>query len=799
QSARHRSPVVDPALLRLRGFTPALGLTVIAGMGFYAYLLTHILWLHYIWGYDITRSGLAVMPGALVAAVVAGTLGKVADTRGARILVVPGAALWAASFLWYLTAVGSTPAFLSQWLPGQVMSGLGVGLTLPILGSAAVAAVPGGRYATASALSSSARQLGAVLGISVLVIIIGQPSPLQARDAFRHGWVFSAICFAVVAVGALGLRRPAAVEEGVADDLRTDVVAAAESAPAKARQQPMGREYVDAHTTVDLLRAAPVFAPLPAAVLAQLAKAARTVAVPAGEVLFEEGTKADSLYIVKTGRLEVVRDGQVVDEVTRGGVVGELGLLTGEPRAATVRGRRDSELIRVARTSFTKAVGSNADAAHALATDLARRLQIGDAGAPRGSQRPRLIAIAPAVDGPTPVAFVADLLVRGLQQHVDVVVPGQVSTRELEQLERDHDAVVLVATSPGSWRDTCLRQADRVVLVAGSGDEPPHRPLMVGERDAELLLLGAEPTREVIDRWEVATTPARVIVSGLDGQQLDAVTRRLADQLTGRSVGLVLTGGGARALAHIGVIAELLDAGVQIGRVAGCSMGAYIGGLLAMGLGPDEIDARVYEEYVRRNPAGDYTLPRHALTSGRRGYAMLERSFGDLDVEALPRQFTTTAVDLYRRELVVLSTGKLKDVVAGSIALPGISPPHVLGDRVLVDGGVLDNSPVSPLLARDEGPVILSSVLDPGGTAAPARTGPPRRPPVVETVLRAMTTGSAAATRHAHENASLVITPAGRGVGLLEFHQIDRMVEAGRAAARAALENAPAGLIPTRV
>ena len=88
-----------------------------------------------------------------------------------------------------------------------------------------------------------------------------------------------------------------------------------------------------------------------------------------------------------------------------------------------------------------------------------------------------------------------------------------------------------------------------------------------------------------------------------------------------------------------------------------------------MGLNADEIDARVYEEYVRRNPAGDYTLPRHALTSGRRGYAMLERSFGDLDVEALPRQLTTTSVDLYRRELVLLSSGKVKDVVAGSIAL----------------------------------------------------------------------------------------------------------------------------------
>ena len=794
RSAGHRSPVLDPALLRLRGFTPAIGLTVIAGMGFYAYLLTHILWLTYIWGYDITRAGLAVMPGALVAAVVAGTLGKVADAKGARLLVVPGAALWAGSFVWYLTVVGSRPDFLGSWLPGQILSGIGVGLTLPTLGSAAVAAVPGGRYATASAVSSSARQLGAVLGISVLVIIIGQPSPAQARAAFQHGWVFSAICFAVVAIGATGLRRPLPLEEGLPDDLHDDAVAATTPSVPVVRQQ-SADEYVEARTTADLLRVAPVFAPLPATVLAQLAKAARPVAVAAGEELFAEGSPADSLYVVRTGRLQVIRDGQVVDEVTRGGVVGELGLLTGAPRAATVRARRDSELVRVSRASFTKAVNANARAAHALATDLARRLQTGDAAAPTGTQRPRLIAVAPAVDGPTPVAFVADLLVRALQERCDVAVPGEVGIHELERLERQHDVVVLVATAAGAWRDTCLRQADRVILVAGSHDLPPERPLAVGERDAELLLLGPGADRQHIDRWQAATAPARVVLSGLSGPELDVVARGLADQLTGRSVGLVLTGGGARAMAHIGVIAELLDAGVVIGRVAGCSMGAYIGALLAMGLNAEQIDARVYEEYVRRNPAGDYTLPRHALTSGRRGYAMLERSFGDLDVEALPRQLTTTSVDLYRRELVLLSSGKVKDVVAGSIALPGISPPHVIGDRVLVDGGVLDNSPVAPLLARDEGPVILSSVLDPGGAAAPTRSGPPRRPPVVETVLRAMTTGSAAATRHAHESASVVITPGGRGVGLLEFHQIDRMVEAGRAAARAALAEIPAGLL----
>ncbi len=90
-----------------------------------------------------------------------------AERHGYRPFVVPGALVWAGAYLWYHEQVGLEPAFWSEWLPGQVLSGIGVGATLPLLGSAALAAVPGGRYATASAVVSSARQLGGVLGIAL--------------------------------------------------------------------------------------------------------------------------------------------------------------------------------------------------------------------------------------------------------------------------------------------------------------------------------------------------------------------------------------------------------------------------------------------------------------------------------------------------------------------------------------------------------------------------------------------------------------------------------------------------------
>jgi EmrB/QacA subfamily drug resistance transporter len=151
-SRRHRSPILDPALLRVRGFTVSNLIAILAGLGLYTYLLTHILWLHYVWGYSLLLAGLAVAPGAVVAAITAGPFGKLADRFGPRVVVVPGAVVWAGAYVWYTTRVGLHPDFLGRWLPGQVISGIGVGATLPVATSGGLATVPAGRYATEGAL-----------------------------------------------------------------------------------------------------------------------------------------------------------------------------------------------------------------------------------------------------------------------------------------------------------------------------------------------------------------------------------------------------------------------------------------------------------------------------------------------------------------------------------------------------------------------------------------------------------------------------------------------------------------------
>ena len=177
QSSRHHhSPILDPDLLRIRSFTVSNLVTMAAGLGLYTYLLAHILWLHYVWGYSLLLAGLAVAPGAVVAAILATPFGRLADRFGPRVVVVPGALVWSGAYVWYATRVGLQPDFVGQWLPGQILSGIGVGATVPVAAAGGLSSVPAGQYATASAVSTSTRQIGGVLGIAILTIFIAHPT-----------------------------------------------------------------------------------------------------------------------------------------------------------------------------------------------------------------------------------------------------------------------------------------------------------------------------------------------------------------------------------------------------------------------------------------------------------------------------------------------------------------------------------------------------------------------------------------------------------------------------------------------
>lgn len=569
----------------------------------------------------------------------------------------------------------------------------------------------------------------------------------------------------------------------------------------------------------EFLRGAPIFAGLDAATQDEIAAHSSWIRVPAGEWLFRQGDLADSLYLIASGRLEVVveePETEIVRVLSRNDAVGELALLTESARSASVRARRDSELLRVTEARFSELLRSEPEFALALTRALGRQLGL-SRGLPVASQPlPATIAVV-SLQPDLPVDSVADGLLESLRRWGRAVrLDGREQSSGasdrgplLDRCEREHDQVLLVAGAAAGgeqWTDFCLREADRVIALA-RGDEVPRRlEIHPRLRGCDLLFCGSLPSAAQAAPWLDALEP-RVIRRLGAGATFTATLEGIARRLAGRSVGVVLSGGGARGLAHIGVLEELLSSDLEIDRIGGCSMGAFVGAMFAMGLAPSEIRARCYAELVRRNPLNDYTVPLVSLVRGHKAAAMLVRTFGERTIEELPREFYCVSCDLLTAELVVHRSGPVFDAVAASMCLPGVIAPIASEHRLLVDGGVLNNLPVSPMAESGEGPVIAVDVTAQfrapvddeqqrssaslGRLAVRVRdvvvgnVGP--LPNLKEILTRAIGIGSVDSVVAAREQADLVIAPATGPIGMLDFAKLDWMIEAGRSAARTAL------------
>lgn len=221
RSARHPAPVVEIEMLQVRSFALANIAGVLFFAAFGAMLLSGVLWLTQVWDYSVLTAGFALAPGPLMAATFAAPSGKLADRFGQRAVGIPGALLFAASFAWFEWRMGVDRAYLTDFLPGLLMGGIGVGLTIPSISSAAAASLPPARFATGSAVVGMARQIGAALGVAILIAVLGTPDGAGVLDAFDRAWTLMAIASVAVAVAftAMGrvrvtasLAAPAAVE-----------------------------------------------------------------------------------------------------------------------------------------------------------------------------------------------------------------------------------------------------------------------------------------------------------------------------------------------------------------------------------------------------------------------------------------------------------------------------------------------------------------------------------------------------------------------------------------------------------
>jgi len=525
--------------------------------------------------------------------------------------------------------------------------------------------------------------------------------------------------------------------------------------------------------------------------------------LPGGRVLFHAGEEPDRLYFLVAGRLGAVQrtagqEPQFLGVIRPGEPAGEMAMVAGTPHTASVVALRDSELMAIPREDFLKAADKDpavmAELAHLM---ILRARRTG--GAPAGE--PAVFGFIGLCPG-APVRELVDQLqarIAGLGYSV-ATAGAEVQSAPTEwfsNLEDRHDVVLYAAAYEEThWKTIVGRQVDQLFCVC-LGDEPPgDRPLLhaapplVEQRLVDLVLVhGAGQKPSGADAWMDAAPLARLFHLR-KGDQGDLA--RLTRVIVGQSVGLVLSGGGARAYAHIGAVKALREAGVPIDFLGGVSMGAIIAAGVALGWDDEELDWRIRKAFVESSPLDDIAFPMIAMTHGRKVRARMAEHFGDAEIADLGLPFFCVSTDLTTGTYRIHRRGLVREALRASIALPGILPPYVADDgHVLVDGAVTKNFPTDVMRTDHRGPIIGIDVGEAKGLTA-ADVQPPRSiwrwlasgdwrrgPPVVSVLMRSATIMTAHEFSAAREYADVLISPDVGAVEIRDWKAYGPAVEAG--------------------
>lgn len=566
------------------------------------------------------------------------------------------------------------------------------------------------------------------------------------------------------------------------------------------------------------------------------------VELPGGATLMRQGEPGDSMYLTISGRLRAyVRsdDGveRVVREMARGQVVGEMSLYTGEPRSATVVAIRDTVLVRLDKQAFHQLLARSASLSILMTRQIIQRLRQVESRSPLA--RPVTIALVPITAGVDAQALAGRLAMHLGRQarvcRVDAAAIGEVLRRpgprgpdsapwsddevialHLDELEAAHEFVLLLADpQPSAWTGHCVRRGDEVLLLA---DATRPRALHPNETDclmrragrgeaAETLVLlhpaglrCPQHTRAWLDRRPVS---GHVHIRAA----LDRDIARLARLLAGTACGLVLAGGGARGLAHLGVWRALLAHRIEVDVVGGTSIGSVMAALVAMDRPLDEVMA-VARQAFGRNPTGDVNpLPFLSLIKGLRLDQIVRHATQQLlgctpDVEDLWKSCFCIASNYSQASEQVLRQGSLQRALMASMAIPGALPPVLHEGDLLCDGGTFNNYPVDVMRGhRGVGRVIgvdlsahqprrVDHAQLPGGWALlrdklrPMRRRQYRLPSLLSYLMNVTVLYSTSRQREGQRKTDLYFHPALQGVGMLQWGRFDEIVALGHAHAQ---------------
>ncbi len=559
-----------------------------------------------------------------------------------------------------------------------------------------------------------------------------------------------------------------------------------------------------------------------------------------GKALFHQGDPGDSFFLLISGRLHVlVRDKrehlQMITEIRRGEIVGEMAVFTGENRTASVYAARHSEVVKFSRLAFEQIIRRYPEVMMHIMQVMITRLQKSYSRQSRDHLTATNIVVVPA-SAETPLRDFTTRLTAALSHfgkalHLNsprldslLDMPGIAQTPDdnpnnirlaawLDEQESQHHTIIYETDISGSaWTKRCIQRADLILLVARANADPT-----AGDIETTLL-----------DRSSVVTTVRRILILlHPDGSKLPSETRRwlsarhvenhqhvrwnmdsdferLARFLTGKAIGLVLGGGGARGLAHIGVIRALTEAGIPIDMIGGASIGGAISALYAMGVDYEKMVRINRKIWIESKPFSDFTLPIMSLIKGRKFENVAQEIYGETRIEDLWVNYFCVSTNLTTTEVVTHREGSLAKALRATASLPGIAVPLIEEKNLLVDGGVLNNLPVDIMRELCGGYVIAIDVSPEKDLTVDYKEFPSpwkvlwnqifhthrsiNVPNILDILMRTTMVGSIYKTNAVKIHADLYLQPPVVQFKLLDFKAFDEIVHVGYEYAKKKLE-----------
>ena len=459
------------------------------------------------------------------------------------------------------------------------------------------------------------------------------------------------------------------------------------------------------------LRRIPFFGGLPNTELQAISELLRRERYLKGQVIFSEGEEGDALYLIESGQVQVVtgssEDERILAYLGPGNFFGELALLLDEPRSATVRVGIDAEVWVLRKGDLESILEDHPVITLQISRELSRRL-VQTSHAPIQYDEYNLVA--------TVGARASDLAISLARQTGQRVVlydmGGATLTRADDKALNAAGIAVLDSQSTtyirsGGLAETLGFLAEKFDWVLMSSLPQKQGITAKAMELADIsVLLDCEP-----EPWMVQSSRGNLWSSATDQLSLD----RLARRISRRVVGLALSSGGARGIAHIGVLRVLEEAKIPIDMIAGTSAGSLFGALYAAGLGLDEVTAFALglpKKILLRGGLWDFQFPpKSGLIWGRKTTRYIDQVLGSRTFADLEIPMYVVAADILTGQEVVFEEGPVAPAVRASISMIGIFAPAQLKDRFLVDGGAVNPLPASVLARRGANIIIGSNVI----------------------------------------------------------------------------------------